>query len=41
MEKAAYDKRVVVLWQPKAWVDRKVAIQIADALGEDEEKGRS
>ena len=28
-EKAAYDKRMNVLFQPKAWVDREVAMKIA------------
>lgn len=37
-EKAAYDPRVVVLWQQKAWVDRRVLGEITDALIEDEIK---
>lgn len=37
-ERAAWDPRVVVLFQPKAWVDRNVAVQIAKALCEDEKK---
>ena len=32
VEKAAYAKDIIVLWQPKAWVDRVVAIQHVKAL---------
>jgi hypothetical protein len=32
VEKAAYAKNIIVLWQPKAWVDREVAIQHVKAL---------
>ena len=37
-EVEAYDKRVVVLWQPKAWVDSRVLSEITQALGEDQAK---
>ena len=35
-EKAAYDPRVRVLFQSKAWVDRPIAVKIAEWMVEDE-----
>lgn len=37
-EKAAYHPRIAVLWQDKAWVDRRVANETVDLLEEDELK---
>jgi hypothetical protein len=37
-EQAAYHPRIAVIWQDKAWVDRRVALETVELLYEDEKK---